>query len=551
MKLVSVPYALGLAVAALLTVMIWKFLGAPVEMVDAPAGKVHCISYTPYRGAETPFDESFQADPARIDADLALLSGMTDCVRTYSVDQRLDAVVPIAEKYGLKVLLGIWIGRDDARNQKQIEHAIEVAKAHPRAIKAIIVGNEVLLRGEQPPEELIRYLTEVKKATGMPVTYADVTDFWVKAPIELSQAVDFVTIHILPYWENNPTSAKHGVDYLKSVLGEVAPMFPGKSIFIGETGFPSAGRERAEAIPSIVSQALYLRELAAYAQSIDLDYNLIEAFDQPWKRALEGTVGGHWGVFTTDRVQKFPWTGPVSNHPEWRLEGSVSFALSFLILAIMAWRGGKPDPLGGLAAGVGAAIAGSSLLLQVEHSWIAWRTPIEAGVELFVLAQSLAVICFVIPELTKGRNGMGPLSIAQTVAWLRAPDRASLGQPLYLGLVQLSVAFSTLVIALGFCFDQRYRDFPLAAFGLAAASLALLALNRGDHKRQPEGRHEEVLFATLLVITACITAFNEGVQNIEALVWVSFTLLAALPWFGVTRAAWRCLFARSGATAKA
>ena len=551
MNLLSVPYALGLAVAALMTVMIWKFAGAPAQIVDAPAGKVHCISYTPYRNDETPFDPTIRADPARIEADMKLLSGVTDCVRTYSVLEGLDQVVPIARKYGLKVLLGIWIGREEALNQKQITHAIELARANPKTIKAIIVGNEVLLRGEKSPADLIRYLKEVKTATGLPVTYADVTDFWVKAPLELSQAVDFITIHILPYWENNPTSARGGVAYLKSVLEDVGPMFPGKNIFIGETGFPSAGRERAGAVPSIISEERYLRELAAYAQSVDLDYNLIEAFDQPWKRALEGTAGGHWGVFTTDREPKFSWTGPVSNHPEWRLEGGVSFAFAFLVLAVMAWRGGKPDALGGLATGVAAAVAGSALLFQIEHSWLAWRSPVEAVVELFVLAQSLAVIALVLPELTRGRSGAGPLPIAQTVAWLRAPTRDALGRSLLLGLVQLSVVFSTLVVALGLTFDARYRDFPIAAFGLASTSLAVLALNRGDHKRQPGERREEALFATLLVLTAGVTIFNEGLRNTQALVWAILTLLLALPWLGVTRAAYRGVFLKAAASAKA
>lgn len=551
MKLVSVPYALGLATAALTTVLIWKFLGAPVEIVDTPAGKVHCVSYTPYRGAETPADANLAIDPARIDRDLALLAGMTDCVRTYSVQPGLDQVVPLAGKHGLKVLLGIWIGREDASNRAQIARAIEIARTHPGTIKAIVVGNEVLLRGEQSPEDLIRYLRDVKAATGLPVTYADVTDFWVKAPIELSQAVDFVTIHILPYWENDPTSADEAVAYLKEVVGEVDPMFPGKSVFVGETGFPSAGRARAEAVPSIVAQARYLRELAHYAQEADLDYNLIEAFDQPWKRALEGTAGGHWGVFTTDRVQKFPWTGPVSNHPEWRLEGAASFAVSFILLLVMSWRGGRPDPLGGLVAGVGAAVAGSALMLQVQHSLIAWRGPLEAAAELFVFAQSLAVVFLVLPELTKGRSGAGPLPIARTIAWLRAPMRDDLGLPLYLGLVQLSTVFSALTISLGLAFDARYRDFPLAAFGLASASLALLALNRGDHKRRPEGRREEKLIAALIAASAGLILFNEGPRNVEALVWVLFTVVLTLPWLGTLRAAWRGGRFKPAATAKA
>jgi glucan 1,3-beta-glucosidase len=551
MKMAPVTFLLGLAAAALTTVFIWKFLGAPVEIVNAPAGKVHCVSYTPYRGSETPFDRDFIADPARIDADLALLSRVTDCVRIYSVDLGLAATVPLAEKHNMQVLLGIWIGMNEKNNQSQIATAIKLANEHPKAIRAIIVGNEVLLRGEQQPEDLIRYLTEVKAATGLPVTYADVTDFWMKAPPELADAVDFITIHILPYWENDPRSAGEGVAYLESVREETAAKFPGKRVFIGETGFPSAGRQRDEAVPSIVSEARYLREFAAYAEDADLDYNLIEAFDQPWKRALEGTVGGHWGFFTTDRQPKFPWTGPVSEHPQWRLEAGTSFALALLALIVMAWRGGKPEPLGGMAAGFGAGLVGSALLLQAEHSIIAWRTPLEGAVELLIFAQSLAVVILVLPEITKKRQAPAPLSIAETLGWLRKPTRERLGTPLYLGLTQLSATFSALVISMGLSFDNRYRDFPLAAFGLAALSFALLALNRGDQKRALPNRREETLFAILFIANACVIAFNEGPLNAEALCWCALNLIFALPWFGNMKALLLGGIFRRAATAEA
>jgi glucan 1,3-beta-glucosidase len=550
MKLVSAPFMLGLAAAALAVLLIWKYLGAPVVIVDAPAGKVHCVSYTPYRGSETPFDRTYMADPKRIDEDLTQLSHVSDCVRTYSVDEGLDQVVPIAEQHGLKVLLGIWISRDREFNAKQIAHAIKVAKAHPKAIKAIIVGKEVLLRGEQLPEGLIAYLNEVKAATGLPVTYADVTDFWVKAPLKLSQAVDFITIHILPYWENDPTSAEGGVAYLKSVREEVAAEFPGKRIFIGETGFPSAGRERAEAKPSLVAEALYLRELATYADSIGLDYNLIEAFDQPWKRALEGTAGGHWGFFTTGRKLKFPETGPVTNYPHWQREAGAAFAFSLFALAMLAWRGAVAGWLPAIGAGIGAALAGSALVLQAEHSWLAWRSPLEAAAELLVLLQSLAVIIFVLPEVTRSERAAAPLSIAATMSWLRAPRRAPFDRAHALGLVQITVVLTMLVISLGLSFDNRYRDFPNAAYAIAVVGFVLLALGRGDYRRAPEGRREEALFAVLLVLSAIVIAFNEGPQNVQALIWCLLNLMLALPWLAIARATWRKTF-RSAATAKA
>lgn len=551
MKMATLPFLLGLAVAALASFLVWKFMGMPVDIVDAPAGKVHCVSYTPYRGSETPFDRDFVASVERIDEDFALLSSVTDCIRIYSVDLGLDKTVPLAAKYNMQVLLGIWIGREDDKNEMQIAHAIDLANSYPKTIRAIIVGNEVLLRGEQTPEALIGYMKTVKAATGLPVTYADVTDFWMKAPPELAAAADFVTIHILPYWENDPTSASQGVAYLKSVRDETAAHFPDKSVFIGETGFPSAGRQRAEAVPSLVGQARYLREFAVYADREDFDYNLIEAFDQPWKRALEGTVGGNWGFFTTGRTPKFAWTGPVSEYPQWRTQFAMSFMIAALILALMAWRGERPEPLGGFMAGVGTAALGTALILQAEHSLLAWRTPFEGAVEIFVFIQSLAVIVLVLPELTRGSKAAGPLPVAETIAWLRAPDRAGLGLPLYLGMIQLAAISGALVISLGLSFDARYRDFPIAAYGIAALSFALLALNRGDHRRQPAGRREEMIFTALLVLTACVIAFNEGPWNMHALAWCVLNLIFALPFLGISKAAIRDTLVRSGEAARA
>ncbi|MDO8288490.1 MAG: beta-1,6-glucan synthase [Parvibaculum sp.] len=549
MKMAPLPYLLGIVAAALISVCIWKYLGAPIAMVDAPSGKVHCVSYTPYRGDETPFDQTLVADPANMDQDFAQLSAVTDCVRIYSVDHGLDAAVPLAAKHNLQVLLGIWIGFSEEFNQKQIAKAIETVNANPEAIRAIIVGNEVLLRGEQAPEDLLRYIQQVKAATTRPVTYADVTDFWLKAPIELSQAVDFITIHILPYWEDNPTSAANGVAYLDQVRHEAEEHFPGKRIFIGETGFPSAGREREDARPSIVSQALYLRSFADYAETHDLDYNLIEAYDQPWKRAQEGTVGGAWGFFTTERIAKFPWVGPVSEHPDWRMKAGIAFGFSLIILTVMAWRGGRPEALGGLGAGFGAGFAGSALLLQIMHSHVAWRSPIEGIVEVLLFLISLAVLYFVLPEITKKRAGIAPLSIYDTLNWLRKPTKHGRCIALYLGLTQLAATFSALVVSLGLSFDNRYRDFPLAAFALPALSFALLAFNRGDQKRVVADRREEVVFSLLFVVTAGLIAQEEGLLNMHALAWCALNLIFIVPWFGQCVATLKSFFVKPAAIA--
>jgi len=534
----------ALLLAGLTSFLIWQYLGAPVSMVDAPSGRVHCLSYTPFTGDDAPSDPDYRADPRQIERDLKLLAPITECIRIYSPDRGLDVALPMAQKLGMKVLLGIWIARDEAANEKQITHAIRLAHEYPDAIKGIIVGNEVLLRGEQGPENLVRYIRRVADATHLPVTYADVTDFWIKAPKELADAVDFITIHILPYWENNPTSAAGGVAYLKQVREDVAAAFPGKRIFIGETGFPSAGRARKRASPSLIDQALYLREFMAYAESIDLDYNLIEAFDQPWKRVSEGTVGGYWGVYSTERTAKFPWRGPVSEHPDWQRKILMTGGLAVLFLAFAFARANAVRPMTAAALGITAAISATLLILQGEHSLRAARTSLDYLVEGVLFIQTFLTLIFVLPELTKGRAAAEPASLQHGIAWIRRPRLSQLDTSLMLGLLQLLAILGALVVSLGLAFDNRYRDFPLAAFAIPALSFAVLSLMRGDWKRADGARHEEVLFFSLTLICGGVIIYNEGVLNTEAMTWIGLTLLLILPWWSVWRGALSQLRAR-------
>ncbi len=157
----------------------------------------------------------------------------------------------------------------------------------------------------------------VKSRVKMQVTYADVWEFWLRYR-ELENVVDFVTIHILPYWEDDPVAARAAADHVDTIRKRVVENFPGKEIVIGEVGWPSAGRMREAAQPSPANQARVMSDVLERGRRERFRVNVIEAFDQPWKRALEGTVGGHWGLFDdATRQQKFAWGLPVSNHPRW------------------------------------------------------------------------------------------------------------------------------------------------------------------------------------------------------------------------------------------
>jgi glucan 1,3-beta-glucosidase len=528
---------LGLLLAGLLGLGLWWQMGRPVALTDAPPGKIHCVSYTPFRGSQTPFDPTLHIPAWQIEEDFKILSADVDCVRLYATDQGLDQVLPIAQRYGMKVLVGAWIGRDPVANERQLSDVVRLANAYPDTVKAIIVGNEVLLRGEQTPEALAAMLARVKQATGKPVTYADVWEFWLRAP-QLAKAVDFVTIHILPYWEDDPQPVAAGLAHLEAIVDKVRAAFPSKPILIGETGWPSEGREREDATPSRVNQARYLREFMAYVagEGAGLDYNLIEAFDQPWKRALEGTVGGYWGLFDAHREAKFPWRGPVSEYPDWLTDFAIASGVAVLLLGwAFACGYRRKNIVQWAVAGLIAGASGSCLLLQLRHSLLAAMAPYDYAAEALLLLVSAGSALAVFGAQASDRLKVA--SFASALAWLCRPWKGRLDLPRALALLQGAAVTTALALSLGFIFDPRYRDFPLAAMITPAIAFAWLGWNaREDRSTIGVDRREEALLSGLLFIAGLLVAIREGPLNLVALSWSATALLLALPLLPALRA---------------
>ncbi len=543
----------GGILASLAIAGFWLWRATPVALPDAPGGRFACVSYTPFRGAQTPFDQSLVIPPQQIEEDLARLKTETDCVRTYGVNQGLDQVVPIAEALGMKVLLGIWIGREARDNEMQVARAIELARAHPAAIKGIIVGNEVLLRQEQPASVLEGLLQRVKAETGLPVTYADVWEFWLRHPV-LADDVDFVTIHILPYWEDDPVPAGEGIAHIDEILRDVQAKMPGKTIYIGETGYPSAGKQRERALPGLVEQAAFIRGFLAYANDHGLDYNLIEAFDQPWKRALEGTVGGYWGVFGEDRTPKFPLTGPVA-----RMASPWPWLGATLALALVLWwpsRRASASAMTAFAAPVLASAAALAIVLHIDHArFAAWHWH-EWALELALALVAVMVASLALPRILAG-NGARIATAEQGLAWLRRPWTRRPESGLVLGALNSIAIAGASVVALGLDFDQRYRDFPIWAFAVPVAAFALLHL-RSARPAIAGQMPIELCFASLLAASAVFIVLNENVftrpemrESIAAafgpalrgeisgnsLIWCGMLLTLAYPWFAIRRRA--------------
>src|ERR1700728_2361269 len=457
---------------------VWWWLATPVTLARAPidpAAKLECVSYAPFRGSQTPLNPQLIGSPEQIEEDLVELAKVTQCVRTYSVDNGLDKVPEIASKVGLKVLLGIWIGNGRAKNALLIDTAVSLAKDYPDTVKAIIVGNEVMLRGEMTPSDLRETIRYVRTRLTIPVTYADVWEYWLLYR-EIAEDVDFVTIHVLPYWENMPVRAEDAAAHVVAIQKQLAVAFPGKEILIGETGWPSNGRMRDGALPSRTNQARIVSEILDLAMRENFRVNLIEAYDALWKREWEGTVGGNWGLLDgVYRKLKYPAGVAISNYPFWKLQMAGGMVLAVLVFAAaglaLRRRPWTPRLACWIAVGISATTAGILLGVAADKMFyesyglgrlLGWGSLLAAAIASPLLCASALMSGRALPTFVQL---IGPRE-----------DRTLAIPTMVLGFVLTVTTLLAAETALGLLFDPRWRDFPFASLTMAVVPFGTLAL---------------------------------------------------------------------------
>jgi exo-beta-1,3-glucanase (GH17 family) len=171
--------------AAALTILVWWLpnraqpagygQGGQIA-VAAKANVIESLSFAPFRRGQSPLTRVYPS-AEQVEEDLASLKGIARGVRTYTAREGLEVVPVKAGQYGLQVMQGIWLGRESAINEAEVEAGIRLANQYPDTIKSVIVGNEVLLRKDLTVDQLIAQIRRVKAAVKQPVTYADVWEF--------------------------------------------------------------------------------------------------------------------------------------------------------------------------------------------------------------------------------------------------------------------------------------------------------------------------------------------------------------------------------------
>ena len=588
MRLITILAAL--LVAGLANLAVWSLPNRPVPLEPPPGGKLRSVSFAPFRDGQSPLTQSFPT-AVQIEEDLAALAPQVAGVRTYTSLEGLQVVPELARKHGIQVTMGAWLSSKPDKNEAEIASLIDLANRYPDVITRVIVGNEVLLRRELTPDQVAGYIDRVKAAVKQPVSYADVWEWWLKYP-QIAEHVDYLTIHLLPYWEDVPAGVAGATERIRSSYRTIAKRFPGKPILVGETGWPTAGRSRGAAVPGLVNKAVFVNGFVRMAEQEGFDYNVIEAFDQDWKAKLEGTVGGHWGLYGSDRVAKFSLAGPVVETRDWWRLCALSSGLAALLLAGLALTR-RPLAARGWAVSILLTQALSSLFVHAVHAAFHgkhyWQdTALAGGMLALTAALGLAVLLTAHRTLASGGLAREPLAgLFQAAPALSRTEAVGRWSAVALGLVAL-------LWALLIVFDGRYRDFPNPYFLIPAVALPALGVLRAA--RRPAGSPVcgvygiaalfrpaaplaekpargwcgavrrlpvESALAALLLLGALLTVVAEGfvplesliygqlpfreavhevdwtLPNWEALAWAALQLLLAIPYAAAVRTARR------------
>jgi exo-beta-1,3-glucanase (GH17 family)/cellulose synthase/poly-beta-1,6-N-acetylglucosamine synthase-like glycosyltransferase len=391
MKLLS-----GILVAAVFAVMtfgVWGYLNRPESEPPWPA-HIQGVAFSPYAADQNPFGSKDIPSVEQIDSDLKLLATRTYAVRTYSVLGTLGRIPELAAKHNVSVALGVQLSRDKAESEEEMRTGIALAKEH-RNIVRVIVGNEVLLRGDLTGDELAAYLDRARAAIRQPVGYADTWATWLKNP-EMARHVDFIGVHLFPYWEG--VDVESAVDFCFRELKAVQAAFPKKPVIIAEIGWPSEGRIRAGAVASVSNEALFLRRFLARAEKEGERYYIMEAFDQPWKARDEGAVGAYWGIYDVDRQPKFEFVAPIVRIPAWHMLAAISVTLALLMLGVFYMHSGSLRTLGRTLIAIVVYSAATITVWVVYDYTQQYLTPTSLVVGSLLILGMLGVVAVLFAE---------------------------------------------------------------------------------------------------------------------------------------------------------
>ena len=261
--------------------------------------KMHGLCFSLYEDGQKPGDCITEEQVRRR---MKIIAPYTKWVRSFSCTEGNEFIPIIAREYGIKTLVGAWLGNDPEVNEREIEGLIKLSNEGFVDIAA--VGNEVMYRKDLTEEELLKFIERVKKAVPntIPVGYVDAYyEFTIKPRI--AEACDLILTNCHPYWEG--CNLEYSLGHMKQMYHQALQAGNGKKVIITETGWPSQGESFKDAHPSKDNAIKYFINTQLWSQEEEIDIFYFSSFDESWKVGAEGEVGAYWGIWDKNEKLKF------------------------------------------------------------------------------------------------------------------------------------------------------------------------------------------------------------------------------------------------------
>ena len=378
----------GMLLIAAINFSVWAWLNRPQDPAVDWYGMFTGLCFSPLHHNTDAGKSRSDAHP-EIEIDLAFLSGKTVAIRTYGTSNGLDQIPELAARHKLNVTAGAWINQNLQNNEEELQRLIRMGRDYRNTVR-LLVGNEALLRKDISVEQLIDYIHRVQDQVGHRVSTAEPWHVWLRHP-ELVHEVDFIAVHILPYWEG--VDVDDAVDYVFQRYAELQLAYPDKPIILAEVGWPSAGQTIGSAVASPVNQAKFLRQFLNAVDKTDLVYYIVEAFDQPWKLKLEGTAGPYWGIYNVERQPKFTLAGAFLSMPAWKQWAFVAGLLALFPALFFTFKRQQVRMGGKIMFALVANLSASGIAWSISIGATQYQTPLTAAVWIaLVMMQLLALV---------------------------------------------------------------------------------------------------------------------------------------------------------------
>ncbi len=259
---------------------------------------VHGFCFSLYEEGQKPGDIISEEQVRRR---MEILRPHTKWIRSFSCTEGNELIPKVAKEFGIKTLVGAWLGDDLDINKREVEGLIKLAKEGLVDIAA--VGNEVMYRKELTEDELLEYIHLVKEAIpNIPIGYVDAYYEFSHRP-RITEACDVILCNCYPFWEG--CTFENSLDYMRQMYYQARDAGNGKQVIITETGWPSQGENLKGSIPSYTNARDYFINTQLWSEKDNIPVFYFSSFDESWKVGAEGTVGAYWGIWDKNEKLKF------------------------------------------------------------------------------------------------------------------------------------------------------------------------------------------------------------------------------------------------------